>query len=293
MEDKQRESFLFYRDWWESLRDNDAIRYEVYDAIMVKVFDDIEPEVSSIANMALKFILPVIGRDNDKYNDVREKRKTASIKGNEKRWGKSQTIANVANATSATPESQTIANVANATSATPESQMSQTIANVANATSATPESQMSQTIANVANIAVNDNINININKNKKETPKGVKKEKEVAASAATPENELEKRAKVFFNTLVPYVSMYGKDMLRQFYDYWTEPNKSRTKMRYELERTWDTKRRLNTWASRENINRRRTNYDTNPEQARQQREQDALNIMRRLAAEDDADEQVR
>ena len=274
MEDKQRESFLFYRDWWESLRDNDAIRYEVYDAIMVKVFDDIEPEVSSIANMALKFILPVIGRDNDKYNDVREKRKTASIKGNEKRWGKSQTIANVANATSATPESQTIANVANATSAT-------------------PESQMSQTIANVANIAVNDNINININKNKKETPKGVKKEKEVAASAATPENELEKRAKVFFNTLVPYVSMYGKDMLRQFYDYWTEPNKSRTKMRYELERTWDTKRRLNTWASRENINRRRTNYDTNPEQARQQREQDALNIMRRLAAEDDADEQVR
>ena len=82
-------------------------------------------------------------------------------------------------------------------------------------------------------------------------------------------------------------------MIRQFYDYWIEPNKSRTKMRYELEQTWDTKRRLNTWASRENINRRRTNYDTNPEQARQQREQDALNIMRRLAAEDDADEQIR
>ena len=262
MEDKQRESFLFYRDWWESLRDNDAIRYEVYDAIMAKVFDNIEPEVSSMANMALKFIFPVIGRDNDKYNDVREKRKAAGIKGNEKRWGKSQTIANVANTTSATPESQ-----------------------------------MSQTIANVANIAVNDNVNVNVNdnvnKNKKETPKGVKREKEVAASAATPEEELKKRADVLYKTLVPYVSMYGKDMIRQFYDYWTEPNKSRTKMRYELERTWDTKRRLNTWASRENINRRRTNYDTNSEQARQQREQDALNIMRRLAAEDDADEQVR
>lgn len=255
MEDKQRESFLFYRDWWESLRDNDAIRYEVYDAIMAKVFDNIEPEVSSMANMALRFILPVIGRDNDKYNDVREKRKAAGIKGNEKRWGKSQTIANVANATDAICESQ-----------------------------------MSQTIANVAD---NVNVNDNDNKNNKKTPKGVKKEKEVAASAATPEEELKKRAEVLYNTLVPYVSMYGKDMIRQFYDYWTEPNKSRTKMRYELERTWDTKRRLNTWASRENINRRRTNYDTNPEQARQQREQDALNIMRRLAAEDDADEQVR
>ena len=243
MEDKKRESFLFYRDWWESLRDNDAIRYEVYDAIMAKVFDNIEPEVSSMANMALKFIFPVIGRDNDKYNDVREKRKAAGIKGNEKRWGKSQ---------------------------------------------------MSQTIANVAdNVNVNVNVNDNVNKNKEKTPKGVKKEKEVAASAATPEGELKKRAEVLYNTLVPYVSMYGKDMIRQFYDYWTEPNKSRTKMRYELERTWDTKRRLNTWASRENINRRRTNYDTNSEQARQQREQDALNIMRRLAAEDDADEQVR
>lgn len=259
MEDKQRESFLFYRDWWESMKDNDAIRYEVYDAIMTKVFDDIEPEVSPMAKMALKFILPVIGRDHDKYNDVREKRKAAGIKGNEKRWGKSQTIANVANATDAICESQ-----------------------------------MSQTIANVAdNVNVNDNVNDNDNKNKKKTPKGVKKEKEVAASAATPEDELKKRAGVFYKSLVPFVETYGREMIRQFYDYWTEPNKSRTKMRYELERTWDTKRRLNTWASRDNINPRRTNYEANSETARQQRQRDALNIMSRLAAEDDADEQVR
>lgn len=256
MEDKQRESFLFYRDWWESLRDNDAIRYEVYDAIMAKVFDNIELEVSPMANMALKFILPVIGRDNDKYNDVREKRKAAGRLGGLK---KAENIASVANLANGSKCQQSVANLANLAD----------------------------------NVNVNVNVNDNVNKNKKETPKGVKKEKEVAASAATPEDELEKRAGVFYKALVPYVETYGKDMIRQFYDYWTEPNKSRTKMRYELERTWDTKRRLNTWASRENINRRRTNYDTNPEQARQQREQDALNIMRRLAAEDDADEQVR
>lgn len=254
MEDKQRESFLFYRDWWESMKDNDAIRYEVYDAIMTKVFDDIEPEVSPMAKMALRFILPVIGRDHDKYNDVREKRKAAGRLGGLKKAENIASVANLANG-----------------------------------------SKCQQSVANLANLAVNVNVNdnVNVNKNNKKTPKGVKKEKEVAASAATPEDELEKRAEVLYNTLKPYVSMYGKDMIRQFYDYWTEPNKSRTKMRYELERTWDTKRRLNTWASRENINRRRTNYDTNSEQARQQREQDALNIMRRLAAEDDADEQVR
>lgn len=256
MEDKQRESFLFYRDWWESMKDNDAIRYEVYDAIMTKVFDDIEPEVSPMAKMALKFILPVIGRDHDKYNDVREKRKAAGRLGGLK---KAENVAILANG----------------------SKCQQSVAHVAN-------------LANLAdNVNVNVNDNVNDNKNNKKTPKGVKKEKEVAASAATPEDELKKRAGVFYKSLVPFVETYGREMIRQFYDYWTEPNKSRTKMRYELERTWDTKRRLNTWASRDNINPRRTNYDANSETARQQRQRDALNIMSRLAAEDDADEQVR
>ena len=283
MEDKQRESFLFYRDWWESMKDNDAIRYEVYDAIMTKVFDDIEPEVSPMAKMALKFILPVIGRDHDKYNDVREKRKAAGRLGGLK---KTENVANLANGSKC---QQSIANVANLANG---SKCQQSIANVANLANG---SKCQQSIANVANLADNVNVNDNVNENKnnKKTPKGVKKEKEVAASAATPEDELKKRAGVFCNSLVPYVKTYGKEMIRKFYYYWTEPNKSRTKMRYELERTWDTKRRLNTWASRENINPRRTNYDTNSEEARQQRERSAIALMARLAAEDDADEQVR
>ena len=31
---------------------------------------------------------------------------------------------------------------------------------------------------------------------------------------------------------------------------WSEPNRSETKMKFELERTWDVKRRLNTWSNR-------------------------------------------
>jgi len=34
-----------------------------------------------------------------------------------------------------------------------------------------------------------------------------------------------------------------------FIDYWTEKNKSQTKMKYEMERTWDSKRRLSRWAN--------------------------------------------
>ena len=58
----------------------------------------------------------------------------------------------------------------------------------------------------------------------------------------------EKREQEFYDSLVPYVEVYGKEMIRAFFDYWTEPNKSGTQMRFELERTWCLSRRLGTWA---------------------------------------------
>tara|TARA_R100000900_G_scaffold63857_4_gene51209 strand:- start:2400 stop:3068 length:669 start_codon:yes stop_codon:yes gene_type:complete len=42
---------------------------------------------------------------------------------------------------------------------------------------------------------------------------------------------------------------YEESVLNSFIDYWTEPNKSNTKMKYELNKTWETKRRLKTWAN--------------------------------------------
>jgi hypothetical protein len=52
----------------------------------------------------------------------------------------------------------------------------------------------------------------------------------------------------FSSTLQPFLNSYGKDFLNDFYKYWTEPNKSKTKFRQELEKTWDLERRLTTWA---------------------------------------------
>jgi hypothetical protein len=42
---------------------------------------------------------------------------------------------------------------------------------------------------------------------------------------------------------------YDESILNGFIDYWTEPNKSKSKMKYELQKTWETKRRLKTWAN--------------------------------------------
>lgn len=58
---------------------------------------------------------------------------------------------------------------------------------------------------------------------------------------------LSKRKEIFRSTLTPYISQYGEEMISEFLEYWTEPNKSQTKMRFELEKTWGLSRRLSTW----------------------------------------------
>lgn len=40
---------------------------------------------------------------------------------------------------------------------------------------------------------------------------------------------------------------YDESILNGFIDYWTEPNKSNTKMKFELNKTWSTKLRIKTW----------------------------------------------
>ena len=44
---------------------------------------------------------------------------------------------------------------------------------------------------------------------------------------------------------------YDVTLKKEFCVYWSELNKSKTKMRWELERTWDTKARIERWKSRQ------------------------------------------
>ena len=64
---------------------------------------------------------------------------------------------------------------------------------------------------------------------------------------------LKEREHEFGASLIPYVEKYSKETIRAFFNYWTEKNKSGTKMRFELEKTWETSKRLQTWASREKV----------------------------------------
>lgn len=62
-------------------------------------------------------------------------------------------------------------------------------------------------------------------------------------------NNVEERKTDFYNSLIPFLEKYPKEMIRAFFDYWSELNKSRTKMRWESEKTWETSKRLVTWAN--------------------------------------------
>ena len=66
----------------------------------------------------------------------------------------------------------------------------------------------------------------------------------------TDDNRLEIRRIKFINELnKEFHTKYPKELRKAFFEYWTEPNRSKTKMRFELEKTWDTGRRLSRWAN--------------------------------------------
>ena len=61
-------------------------------------------------------------------------------------------------------------------------------------------------------------------------------------------NRIELREEIFKSEVVNFKN-YPAPMLKEFIEYWTEPNKNGSRMRYELEKTWDMKRRLARWSS--------------------------------------------
>jgi len=64
-------------------------------------------------------------------------------------------------------------------------------------------------------------------------------------------NNIEERKLKFASTLEPFLQTYGRDLLKEFYNYWTEPNKLNNKLRFESEKFWDLNRRLTTWKGKE------------------------------------------
>lgn len=68
------------------------------------------------------------------------------------------------------------------------------------------------------------------------------------------DNNISIRDTEFKNSLQPFLKTYGKDILNDFYLYWTEKKPRGKKMRFELQSTFDVGRRLLRW-SKNNFNK--------------------------------------
>lgn len=78
-------------------------------------------------------------------------------------------------------------------------------------------------------------------------------------------DNIDSRKSKFASTLQPYLLIYGKDMLNDFYAYWTEHGEHDKKFRSEKEKSFSIERRLETWKRNEktfNKQPKTINYDT-------------------------------
>lgn len=92
----------------------------------------------------------------------------------------------------------------------------------------------------------------------KESPYGDKKDAALAATLS--------RKQEFGESLIPFLDIYPQEMIRAFFDYWSEMNKSGTKMRFEQQPTWEASKRLVTWANKDKTyGNNRSNYTSKQE----------------------------
>ena len=76
----------------------------------------------------------------------------------------------------------------------------------------------------------------------------IAKKENTISPGGRAKNDVDNRKIQFRDKLIPFLDEYGKDTLREFYNYWTENSKDGLKFRMEAQKFFDIKRRLATWS---------------------------------------------
>lgn len=74
------------------------------------------------------------------------------------------------------------------------------------------------------------------------------------------EGSVEDRQLRFKQELSLFVSKYGSSMISEFYNYWSELDKSGKKMKFEQQKTWELSKRLIRWANNNKKYDNRNNF---------------------------------
>ena len=76
-------------------------------------------------------------------------------------------------------------------------------------------------------------------------------EKRREENSTNTKNDINDRKKAFADSMASFKETYPSQMLRDFYEYWTEHSENGKKMRFEKETVFELARRLRTWQSRD------------------------------------------
>ena len=249
-----RQSFIFKKAWRDAISELPAkVRAEVYVAIIEYGFTGEAPQLKSMARMAFAFVKSEIDRDRaDAERQQAESERMRKIA--KSRWAnedilKTEKTSDAPVDADAHADAYADAYADAHADAHAENEKDDTTAYA----DAYADKKSPDTSLIIKNKEENKDIkeDIIIQDNIKLKERESEKRKKALTGQKTTKTTVDARKEEFYKSLIPYVHKYGRDMIREFFDYWSELNRPGTKMRYELEKTWQTSRRLVTWASRE------------------------------------------
>jgi len=85
--------------------------------------------------------------------------------------------------------------------------------------------------------------------------KGISSVTKIADTVNVTVTDIYIRKQKFADSLKPFLNTYGKEMLNDFYLYWSEHGDNDKKLRFEKEKTFGLKQRLERW-SKNNFNQK-------------------------------------
>lgn len=86
-----------------------------------------------------------------------------------------------------------------------------------------------------------------------------------ANASSINKKDIVSRKLAFATTLKDFNGIYPREMLKDFYEYWSEENNLNTKFKMEFQKTWNLKRRLNVWHRNEKFNKKETDLTKKPQ----------------------------
>lgn len=255
-----KDSFIFRKEWRDAICElPEKVRAEVYVAIIEYGLTGETPELKSIARMAFNFLKAEIDKEEAEEAHRAHVSKVRSEAGKRSAEARKESFVGTKN---------------NFVGTKVEQNSNKSLTNLQQ--NSTNSEQNPTPTTSLINKIKEENINNkdNISKNNKKKKEESKKKKEERAE------KLKVRQEAFYNSLVPFIEGHGGEyspkMVREFFNYWSEPNATMYKMRFEMQKTWELSRRLATWASKNTEFKTNNNENYNRNAADKRRGYDAV-----------------